>query len=990
VAGTIADETEDHINKRYGEDSYALWQTLKKLFAVIDKGSEELNVPRYNGGLFQSQRERDDHSPEADAARFLEHERIGDRYLARAIDLLARGIDPKRHDLVFVDYKSLGVRQLGSIYEGLLEFHLHIATEKLGVVKEKGHEAYKPFRDLTDREKTRAENQKVVVSRGRAYLENDKRERRATGSYYTPDHIVKYIVERSVGPILRDRFDLLRPKLRDAQRERREFFKEREEFSKRGMRPKPVEQADVIGRELVDDLFNVKVLDPAIGSGHFLVEAVDFITDKTLEFLSAFPWNPVLVHLERMRATIQEQMDEQNVDIDSNRLTDVNLLKRHVLKRCVYGVDLNAMAVELAKLSLWLDCFTLGAPLSFLDHHLRWGNSLIGSSIAEVDVIRESKGQLTLTGTSDWQGLAQAVQAMADIGGMPDITAEQVADSKKQFQSALADVEVFKRVLDLHTARSFVSVAKLTGKANKVDVFDEMLRSGELFEWAHGRVKSPVAHTGMAKVGEQVVEQVRRIVEEKKFFHWELEFPEVFYGRRSGTQNAVTRLENAGFDAVVGNPPYDVISELELERTVDAELQFYRSKSIYKPADRGKHNLYKFFICRAFAETNNRGMLSFIVPMSLLGNEQDVDLRKLLLSPSAELSLEVFPQKDDRDNRVFREAKLSTAIFVDRKQSQQPMVRIRTHSGALITAESPELGLTHSELAGFDPENVPFPSCTQRDWELAMKVLKTAGVRRLGEFCQAFQGEVNETADGKKGYISDDPSDGPLILRGAAISLYVVRDASQGTPIYLRKDDFLAGKPDSEKARHHLQRRIGWQESSAQNNFRRIIAALIPKGHFCNHKINYIPENSSKLPLDFVLALLNTTFSDWFFRLSSTSAAVSHYQINQLPVPTVDDMVAPTWWSTAVSTRDWKRIVEYDPVGVPGHMPLYVRSAIEVMCCTVQKYESSRRLRNRSERSHLSEESQTIQEAVDTLICRHFGISDADASYVATRLREML
>ena len=111
----------------------------------------------------------------------------------------------------------------------------------------------------------------------------------------------------------------------------------------------------------------------------------------------------------------------------TNRLTDVNLLKRHVLKRCIYGVDLNPMAVELAKVSLWLDCFTLGAPLSFLDHHLRWGNSLIGSTVAEVDAIREAKGQLTLTGTSDWQGLTQAVQTMVDVGGMPDITPEQVA-----------------------------------------------------------------------------------------------------------------------------------------------------------------------------------------------------------------------------------------------------------------------------------------------------------------------------------------------------------------------------------------------------------------------------------------------------------------------------------------------------------------------------------------------------------------------------------
>ena len=109
----------------------------------------------------------------------------------------------------------------------------------------------------------------------------------------------------------------------------------------------------------------------------------------------------------------------------------------------------------------------------------------------------------------------------------------------------------YLRVCWICTLR-FISVAKLTRKTTKIDVFNEMLRSGELFEWAHGRVKSPVAHTGMAKIGEQVVEQVRRIVDKKKFFDWEREFPEVFYGRRSGTQNAVERLATAGFDAIIG------------------------------------------------------------------------------------------------------------------------------------------------------------------------------------------------------------------------------------------------------------------------------------------------------------------------------------------------------------------------------------------------------------------------------------------------------
>ncbi|MBI3328278.1 MAG: hypothetical protein HYZ81_16435 [Nitrospinae bacterium] len=101
-----------------------------------------------------------------------------------------------------------------------------------------------------------------------------------------------------------------------------------------------------LGRELVDELFDLKVLDPAMGSGHFLVEAVDYITDKALDFLNAFPWNPAFAHLARMRETILQEMDEQGITIDAKRLTDVNLLKRHVLKRCTYGVDLNPMAVE--------------------------------------------------------------------------------------------------------------------------------------------------------------------------------------------------------------------------------------------------------------------------------------------------------------------------------------------------------------------------------------------------------------------------------------------------------------------------------------------------------------------------------------------------------------------------------------------------------------------------------------------------------------------
>ena len=883
AAGKIEDETEKQINKRYANDSYSLWSRLTALFRVIDKGSEDLNVPRYNGGLFMADRDKDDDSPEAEAARFLERERVPDRYLAIAIDLVARGIDPKRHDLASIDYKSLGVRQLGSIYEGLLEFRLRIADEKLGVVQEKGREVYKAFNKLSDREKTRAENQNLCVSRGHAYLENDKRERKATGSYYTPDHIVKYIVENTIGPILQEKFDALRPKLREAQHRRRQFFKQQEEFVNRGMKPKPIEQANLIGMDLVDELFDVKVLDPAMGSGHFLVEAVDYITDKTLEFLNAFPWNPVLVHLEQMRKTIQEQMDEQNIDIDANRLTDVNLLKRHVLKRCMYGVDLNPMAVELAKVSLWLDCFTLGAPLSFLDHHLRCGNSLIGSEMAEVDALREAKGQLTLTGTSDWQGLTQAVQGMIAIGGMPDITADQVAISKRHFKSALADVEVFKRILDLHTARWFVDVGGATGetKKKKVDIFDEMLRSGELFEWAHDRAATPVSHTAMAMASRTIVERAADVAEQNRFFHWELEFPEVFYGKRPGTQNAVERLPEAGFDAVIGNPPYDELSEHALGRPLH-EARFFDEKPAYTSISAGRRNWYHFFTKRAVDLTSSSGAQAFIVPMSLLGDQFTQPLRAWLLKVGFK-RIDAFPQKDDPNKRVFFDAKLPTCVYVVRVNSQSERFNVRTHPANTVMGPSASYDADLPTLRLLDPDNVSIPLVSEAGWSILKRFTKDPDIGKLRDYGAApTSGEIVFNDQFRK-YLTESPT-GTLILRGSHVQRWeIVDEAKQGEPMYLKKQAYLKDAKSSAKAFHHEKPRVVYQECAAIDNWRRVIAAYLPAGNVCGHKICYFMDNKCA-PLA-LLAVFNSKLIDWVVTALSTNNSLPAYLVGSLPFP---------------------------------------------------------------------------------------------------------
>ena len=364
-AGPIGDDVPDRLRETYraSADATELYDRILALFAVIDRGNRDLNVPLYNGGLFITNPNSADNTQEAETARFLTSHKIPDRYLARGLDLLARDLDDKRQDLVFIDYKSLGVRQLGSIYEGLLEFKVRIAQEKMAVVKGKRTEEVIPYQEAGK------SNRKVLtLGRGRnglervyhpgdVYLENDRSERKASGSYYTPDHIVKYIVENTVGPVLAEKFDKLRPKFREAQQAYREAEERAEGFRKQRMKPDDPAKVANTYAGLVDDLFDLKVLDPAMGSGHFLVEAVDFICDRILGeregFLRAFPWNPVTKFLQDTRDAIVTEMERQGVAVDAGRLTDINLLKRHVLKRCAYGVDLNPMAVELAKVSLW-------------------------------------------------------------------------------------------------------------------------------------------------------------------------------------------------------------------------------------------------------------------------------------------------------------------------------------------------------------------------------------------------------------------------------------------------------------------------------------------------------------------------------------------------------------------------------------------------------------------------------------------------------------
>jgi len=362
-----------------------------------------------------------------------------------------------------------------------------------------------------------------------------------------------------------------------------------------------------------------------MGSGHFLVEAVDYITDQMAKFLTAFRWNPIVYELAKTRREIQEEMERQGVTIDMSKLTDINLLKRHVLKSCIYGVDLNPMAVELAKVSLWLDCFTLGAPLSFLDHHMKCGNSLIGGSVQEVQdaLSRDLFGH-------QFTDLLNATQLMRRVGELSDVTAQEVAESRKAYKGAYDALAPFKRLLDVWISEYF---------GNKKARITTSVYAGAIVAGNYSKANEE---------DRRAIETTLVLAKDKRFFHWDLEFPEVFY-------DETKRKENGGFDAVVGNPPY-----VRQEGLGDDKIAFKAMYEVFNSIA----DLYTYFIERGHTMLRPGGRFGMITANKFMRANYGADLRSLLID---KVKLETLV--DFGELRVFGDAATDPLITISSKNA---------------------------------------------------------------------------------------------------------------------------------------------------------------------------------------------------------------------------------------------------------------------------------------------------------------------------------
>ena len=498
-----------------------------ELFVTIDEGDDTLGVPPYNGGLF---------SDETAATELLDRAVLPDADFAPLLDRLARTDKDGRR--VRINFRDLSVQQLGSIYERLLEYEPIAASDKPEGIDVR----LNPFA------------------------------RKGSGSYYTPDELVKLIIERTVGPLVEEK--------------RAAFLKRAAELVSDRRRTE-LRLEELHSLDPAEAVLNLKVVDPAMGSGHFLVSLVDYLAEHVTTLMGeahhAVAWadyvSPMVRRLADVWARIRAEAETHGWLVRDDQLADKNLIKRFVLKRCVYGVDKNPMAVELAKVALWLHTFTAGAPLSFLDHHLKCGDSLYG------EWVRKALDELAARGTlmiSDAVRSAEAsIAGMALVESRSDADIAEVKASAADYHGVEAKTEPLRRFLNFWHAAKWLERSAEEEKALQA-LFDGHfgqplpiaagltppnppagVENSEAVLFGDAAQQLALAGTGVASAQDylalkSLLQRAHALVAEQKFLHWQIAFPGVW-------RNWTSAEPDGGFDAVIGNPPWDRMKMQEVE-----------------------------------------------------------------------------------------------------------------------------------------------------------------------------------------------------------------------------------------------------------------------------------------------------------------------------------------------------------------------------------------------------------------------------------------
>lgn len=639
--------------------------------------------------------------------------------------------------------------------------------------------------------------------------------RKSTGTFYTPRSITEYLVRRTLAPLVRGRSP--------------------------------------------DGVLAIRVLDPAMGSGAFLVAACRYL---------AAAYEDALVADSATRADITA--------------ADRAAFRRTVAARCLYGVDLNATAVQLARLSLWLCTLAADRPLTFLDHHLRAGNSLAGARLS--DIARQPPGcgragragPLPLFEDADLCGnFRLAVERRNEIASQPDDSATIVRAKERAIEALHGGggpLTTWRAVADAWCAGWFWPTDVEPVGSREWPSFADAIRGG----------RSPLP----GAILDRWRRAARSVAEHERFFHWEIEFPELFFDADGAPRT------DSGFDAVIGNPPWTAARGL---------TRFTRESGCFPLQGDGHANLYQLFAERMLQLAASSGRVGMLMPGGLIADSGCGRLREALFERCRVDAVIGF------DNRggifpIHRGMKFVLLTATRGGSTDDLPLKAGLRSPVDLDDlpdEGPIAGGVHVPLTlvrRFSGADLAVPELrSDADRSIVANVLTR--VPLLGSedgWHVSFGRELNATDDrghfGASGWpVLEGKHLGPFIANAGAATQFI--DPSVAKRLLGRR----AGRP-----------RLAYREVAASSNRLTLIAAILPERTATTHTVFCLRE---PLPMDeqwCLCGLLNGFVANYLVRIRG-GTHVPAAAMRRLPVPRLHEtelaFARIVQWSTRLAAR---------------------------------------------------------------------------------------
>ena len=635
--------------------------------------------------------------------------------------------------------------------------------------------------------------------------------RKATGTFYTPRSLTQFLVRQTLEPLVHGTSS--------------------------------------------EKLLDLRVCDPAMGSGAFLVAACNYLAEA---------YEAALIDEGACAATDVGEHDRAG-------------FRRLVAQRCLYGVDLNPMAVQLARLSLWLTTLAADLPLTFLDHHLVAGDSLLGAGPLELlgagtahRHAETDRRQIPLFEPSEFSALLSLILPVRhQLERSQDANAAGVRAKELALATldAREDLQRWRAACDVWCTNWCLERPSPPGTLRA-------LLDGLLHDTQTAPSRALADHVASA----------RRYAVERGFHHWPLQFPEAFVDTRGALD------PGAGFDAVIGNPPWEMLRADAHEgprRASVAMVRFARRSGLYTARSAGHANQYQLFVDRALALARRGGRIGLVVPGGLAIDAGAAPLRRRLLQ---ECALDVLVGFENRSG-VFPIHRSTRFLLVTATRGgRTERVRCRfglqdpsdLHQLADDSAAHPErafpVTVTPSLLERLAGPDVAIPYArSATDLQIAERLAavhpslsaETGWGARFGRELNATDHRAHFSTTGRGMPVLEGKHVSPFAVRPDDATLWIDRGRARRLPE-------LAGR---------LERsRLAFRDVAGATNRQTVIAAIVPAGCVTTHTLFCLRTRLSDRDQRVLCALLNSYVVNFLVRQRVTTH-VTLAVMHAMPVP---------------------------------------------------------------------------------------------------------